>query len=438
MTEDEAYRTSTQYRLWSFTPEALASLRSTTNALAADRVRIAIKRTREAKALSTDTGSGSTSETETAATAAAKQQNGRGESNGTATPSFNKEADQEIECLTVEEEQKLIGFYCVRAMELSDFCNFPTNVKATAVQFLKRFYLSNSPMTYHPKSIMPSAVFLATKTENHYTSLRSFSSKLGSKVTPDDVIAPEYLVTQGLRFTFDVRHPLRGLEGGFMELLALAEGKGVPLAGRGERRSPQELQAEMQRQVGAENAAGLTVRIRTAHGKAKEILKTAAVLTDAYFLYTPSQIWLATLLRVDEPLAMYYIDTKFPLAITASSGSGVQGGGGGDDGTSMTMNAVVAELKAKLVTTLRACATLLASTTATVSPSKEEFAELKRIDKKLYACRNPEKIDIAGLSRGPKREGASSEEEQAAKKRKFEREKADQEAADVFGPELKK
>ena len=82
-------------------------------------------------------------------------------------------------------------------------------------------------MTYHPKQIMPSALFLSTKTENHYTALKSFASKF-PKTTPDDVIAPEFLVTQGLRFTFDVRHPHRGLEGGFMELLALASGDGQP------------------------------------------------------------------------------------------------------------------------------------------------------------------------------------------------------------------
>ena len=106
MNEDDIYRTSTQYRYWSYTEEALASLRRTTNALATTRVKDAIKR---------------------------KQL----ESTGTA-----KQADEgtknakisDIDCLTVEEEQKLVDFYCIKAMELADFCEFPTNVKVCRAQ----------------------------------------------------------------------------------------------------------------------------------------------------------------------------------------------------------------------------------------------------------------------------------------------------------------
>jgi hypothetical protein len=48
MIEDEAYRTSSQYRYWSYTREALASLRHDTNHFASARVRTAIKRARDA------------------------------------------------------------------------------------------------------------------------------------------------------------------------------------------------------------------------------------------------------------------------------------------------------------------------------------------------------------------------------------------------------
>src|SRR5437667_9302240 len=86
-------------------------------------------------------------------------------------------------------------------------------------------------MTYHPKEIMKSALFLATKTENHYTPLKDFVSQL-PKTTAEGVIATEFLVTQGLRFTLDVRHPYRALEGGFMELIAYAEGKARLMPGQ--------------------------------------------------------------------------------------------------------------------------------------------------------------------------------------------------------------
>ena len=107
MTEDDIYRTSTQYRLWSFTPNALASLRSTTNSLAADRVRAAIKRLRQSQTSSTDAP-------------AAHGQSGEAK---------QVQEQNVVECLSVEEEKMLVGYYCSKAMELADFCDFPTNVK---------------------------------------------------------------------------------------------------------------------------------------------------------------------------------------------------------------------------------------------------------------------------------------------------------------------
>ena len=99
LTEDDLYRTSTQYRLWSYNEEALASLRMTTNALAADRVRAAIRRLDSSKL---------------------------------AIEEVKQDVDKpkvEVDCLTQEEEEKLVGFYCLRAIELADFCEFPTNTK---------------------------------------------------------------------------------------------------------------------------------------------------------------------------------------------------------------------------------------------------------------------------------------------------------------------
>ena len=102
MTEDDVYRTSTQYRLWSFTPETLASLRATTNAVAADGVRDAFRN------LELATG----------------KSNGNQKDGGVA--------DEEVDCLTIEEEQKIVGFYCLRTLDFVDFCEYPTNVKVSS------------------------------------------------------------------------------------------------------------------------------------------------------------------------------------------------------------------------------------------------------------------------------------------------------------------
>lgn len=270
-------------------------------------------------------------------------------------------------------------------------------------------------MTYHPKEMMPSALFLATKTENNYISLKSFAEKLPK--SPEGVIAPEFLLTQGLRFTFEVRHPQRGLEGGFMELLALARGKYQSVAGI--ERQPGELQKSMLKLGPAKagrpvikNAEDVILRIQTAHGIAKEVLKTTALLSDAYFLYTPSQIWLAAFLITDGPLARFYIDTKLP---TSSS------------------------IKPKLMITLQACAEVL-QTSVSAKPGPQEMKELTRIDKKLYKCRNPEKVDLIGINKAQKRDGEAKEggglDEKVIKKRKMERENSMKEQDDVFGPPL--
>lgn len=274
-------------------------------------------------------------------------------------------------------------------------------------------------MTYHPKEMMPSALFLATKTENHYTSLKSFVSKL-KKTTAEDVVAPEFLLTQGLRFTFDVRHPQRGLEGGFMELLALANGNGH---GHGHASaaadSPSQLQTEMldieplkPGKPKAKSAQEMIVRIQNAHGIAKETLKTSALLTDAYFLYTPSQIWFSALLGADEPLARFYLSTKFPAPTPTQT---------------------------KILTTLqRGLAQLQSSPPA--KPGAVEIKELTRIDKKLYKCRNPEKMDLVGINKAQKRDGGGKEDagldEKVGKRRRMERENSIREGEAVFGPAI--
>lgn len=65
--------------------------------------------------------------------------------------------------------------------------------------------------------------------------------------------------------------------------------------------------------------------------------------------------------------------------------------------------------------------------------------EFKRIDKKLYKCRNPEKIDLVGINKAVKRDGGhgvGGMDEKVVKKRKLERERSEKEGADIFGGPL--
>lgn len=290
-------------------------------------------------------------------------------------------------------------------------------------------------MTYHPKSIMACALFLATKTDNYYMSLRNFADAI-PKTSTEDVIAPEFLLMQGLRFTFDVRHPFRGLEGGIMELQAIAQGTGQPPP-----ILPDQTPAELQKKLLAiapppVPSSSITDRIGRAHGATRELLKSAAQMTDAYFLYTPSQIWLSALLLADRPLAEFYLEAKLggPITPTATESD--------NDNPQNPLS----ELRTKLRKVLEDCAALLNSYTPLSSdPAQVDYS--RRVAKKLYKCQNPEKVKP-----GQKRDSGQptptpatiaesgvateSESERLAKKRKLELEQKSSGPQDMFGPEL--
>lgn len=290
-------------------------------------------------------------------------------------------------------------------------------------------------MTYHPKTIMACALFLATKTDNYYMSLRQFAAGIPGDTTAEDVIAPEFLIMQSLRFTFDVRHPFRGLEGGIMELQAISQGMGQPTP-----HLPQQTPEDLRRGLASvstspnTSSSSITDRLARAHHTTREMLKSAAQMTDAYFLFTPSQIWLSAFLLADKPLAEFYIDTKLGGPATNNNG----------DSNPLTT------LRTKLFHALTNCANLLKAYHP-VSSDESQMANLRRIAKKLYHCQNPEKANIASQKRIPAAAAAAAsgtstasgtpsaaagssgtsenETERLAKKRKLD-------ANDVFGGEL--
>jgi cyclin H len=100
MIEDDIYRTSSQYRLWSYTKPSLQSLRATTNDVASQRVRAAIQRSRDARPSATPSAAGT------------PQPGSDGET--------KRPDEKEIECLTPEEELVLVTYYCEKTLELGD------------------------------------------------------------------------------------------------------------------------------------------------------------------------------------------------------------------------------------------------------------------------------------------------------------------------------
>jgi cyclin H len=81
-----------------------------------------------------------------------EKQEGHTEESGAQDGSAPKPAD--VEYLTVEDEQSLVTYYLQQLTRLCKMFKFPVNVESTAMTYLKRFYLRNTCMDYHPKNVM--------------------------------------------------------------------------------------------------------------------------------------------------------------------------------------------------------------------------------------------------------------------------------------------
>ena len=220
-TEDERYRQSSQYRLWSFSPATLQELRDKTNGVAKQQI------------------------------------------------SSRLNTDNPPEFLTTDEEKRLVKFFTIELIRAAQFCDLPTEIRSTAAIFLRRFFITNSVMTYPPTELLKTSLFFGCKAEGFYIRLIRLADKFPN-TTSEQILAGEFLLCQGIRFAFDVRHPFRALEGAILEL---------------RRRLPED-----------------DGRINKAHVRARDILKFSALVTDVYFHYAPSQIMMAALLMADSGL----------------------------------------------------------------------------------------------------------------------------------------
>jgi cyclin H len=276
-------------------------------------------------------------------------------------------------------------------------------------------------MTYPPKEIYKTVLFLACKTEATHMTLSEYARRISTD--PEQVLAPEYKVMQALRFTLDVKQPFRGLKAVLMELLNLADGLVGPIPGTEEQDGRTLLSQMMQLPFPQEDnktewvppASGtmepkhLTNRIQAAYSSARAFLDAPALLTDTYFLYTPSQILLASMLLADEPLTSFYLSTKLPLT---------------------------SDIRPKILATIRSCAKMMGSFSQATLLTKEARAEL---EKKLDRCRDPSTRDLVKAFAAMRQDGEEGKmDEGVAQRRKAEREKVQKEGEDLFGPGLGK
>lgn len=259
ISNDDLYRNSTQYGIWSFTHEELARAKSNANQLG---VKAAKERFQKAydKAKS---------------------------DNPDAFAKFPNDLNEEmISLLNLEEETTYLEFYIQNITTTCNFFKMPTQVRLTAASFFKKFYLANSVMHYHPKNILYTCIFLAAKSENYFISIESYVKALKGVQTLD-ILGLEFIVLQSLKFTLLVHHPFRPLHGFFLDFQAVLLHPSPAMY-----------------DVSADTIGNL-------YNKAKEWLNKYYMFIDVAFLFTPPQIALAAMYDCDRRITDRYLKRKF-------------------------------------------------------------------------------------------------------------------------------
>lgn len=166
--------------------------------------------------------------------------------------------------LSSKEELYLVRAYLVN---LREFCRKfqPTlrrSVTAIAFIYMKRFYLQQSCMEYHPRDIGVTCAYLACKIDEFNVSIDQFikNVKGDCRKAQNTVLSNEMLLMKKMKFNLTVHLPFRAMEGFLLDLRA--------------RFAP----AKDKTNVMAPDIDDFLEK---------------AMYTDACFLYTPSQIALA-------------------------------------------------------------------------------------------------------------------------------------------------
>lgn len=259
VTADDLYRRSSQYQIWSYTPEELTATKTRSNEKGREAALEAFERAR------------------------AKLEAERPE---VFELHGSKLTSEIAELVTLEEEQKYLSFFSQQIVQTCAHFNMPTQVKATAMAFFKRFYLVNSVMEFRPKNVLYTIVFLAAKLENYFISIESFCNRL-PKTQQKDILDLEFIVLQLLKFTLLAHHPFRPLYGFFLDFQLV---------------------------LLYPSPAMYDVNIDTIgalYDLAKKWLNDHALLSDVAFLFTPPQIALAALYDLDKRITDKYLKRKF-------------------------------------------------------------------------------------------------------------------------------
>lgn len=265
VTNDDLYRRSSQYRLWSFTAAGLEAKKEATNKQGRRKVAQRFDEAHKRLAL------------EHAELFAKHPQ--------------ELSRESQVEYITLEEETSFFTYYMRQILKLLDSLHMPSQVKTTAVLLFRKFYLENSVMEYHPKNVLFTCIFLAAKLENCFMKLDAFVKSLqksNPKLKEQDIVDLEFEILSSLKFTLMVHHPFRPLYGFFLDFQEVLLHGDSPVS-----------------DISIDTIGSM-------YDRGKKWLSELALLTDVQFLYTPPQIALASLYVCKASLVEEYLRRKFP------------------------------------------------------------------------------------------------------------------------------
>ena len=188
--------------------------------------------------------------------------------------------------LSVADELAIIRFYLLRIGRLVRAFHLPSLIESTAMTLMKRFYLRNSCMQFHPKLIMYVAclprltsIYLASKAENYPLPLAKFCAQVNEASAGKQAPAP----TKPSPARGDVtENIIRDLEFGMVQSLDFE------LAVHGAQRALYGLILDFQTLQNPLSREDLTAFAAAVQGYVQ-----GARLTDAEFIYAPPHIALA-------------------------------------------------------------------------------------------------------------------------------------------------
>lgn len=168
--------------------------------------------------------------------------------------------------LSPKEESYILRRYLVNLKEFCRKFNPPMrkSVIASAFIYMKRFYLNESCMDYHPRNIGVTCAYLACKVDEFNVSIDQFIKNVRGdcRKAQETVLSNELLVMKKLKFHLTVHLPYRPVEGFLIDLRA--------------------------RYPPARDKMDLM-------GNEIDDYLDKSMFTDSCFLYTPSQIALAAI-----------------------------------------------------------------------------------------------------------------------------------------------